>query len=560
MIDDVCVIIPAYNPEEKLFLNFINDVAKNFSKIVVINDGSAKECDEIFEKVQNFDERIQYIKHSVNLGKGRALKTAFNFILNNHPDCLGIVAADCDGQHGIKDVVSCAKALKANKKSLILGVRDFSQKDVPFKSRYGNKLTRFIFKLFIGLNIKDTQTGLRAMSTELMQIFMNTKGERYEYETNMLIECKESNIPIVEVPISTIYIEQNQTSKFNPLKDSVSIYKLFAKYILASISSFVIDIILFNIFLRILNNKEAPNSILISTVLARILSSLYNFRLNAKVVFKNMNRSSLIKYIILVLLQMGVSAFGVDYLSTKVSFNTTLIKVVVDLIIFMVNFVVQREVIFNNKEIDEEKDNKMKKILKWIIAGIMLIAFSVIMFLVVNNKIEPFDTTIYNIVTYWTNPFLDNLFKVFTFFGSVVFIVGFCVAALILMIWMKDKKRNGLVVASAAIVTIINNIIKVAVKRERPLVRRLAEESSYSFPSGHTMGSVALYGIIIFYICKSNLSKGLKILFTILLSLLTLGIMVSRIYLGVHFASDVIAGALASIAFLIVFTNIIKEK
>lgn len=347
MIDEVCVIIPAYNPDEKLFINFAKEVINNFSKIVVINDGSScEDSEEIFNKIQKLDSKIVILKHNVNLGKGRALKTAFNYVLNNYPECVGIVAADCDGQHGIADVVNCANELKKNPESLILGARDFSAKDVPFKSRYGNKITRTIFKLFIGLNIRDTQTGLRAMGKDLMKIFMNTKGERYEYETNMLIECKQSNIPIVQVPISTIYIEGNQTSKFNPLKDSFIIYKLFAKYILSSISSFVIDIILFNIILTFLNGKSVPNSIIIATIVARIISSLCNFAINARMVFKNMSNKSLIRYVILVIIQMFVSGFCVNYLSRFIPIDVTFVKIVVDAIIFIVNFVIQREFVF----------------------------------------------------------------------------------------------------------------------------------------------------------------------------------------------------------------------
>lgn len=349
MINDVCVIIPAFNPDEKLFVKFAKEVVQNFSKIVVVNDGSDEECNSIFEKVAQVSSNIVILKHSVNLGKGRALKTAFNYVLNAYPDCVGSVAADCDGQHGIDDVIKCAESLKENPSSLVIGVRDFNKKDVPFKSRYGNKITRIIFKLFIGLSIKDTQTGLRALSNELMRIFMNTNGERYEYETNMLIECKQNNISIEQVPISTIYIEKNQTSKFNPIKDSLSIYKLFGKYIISALSSFVIDIILFNIFLMLLNKYDVPNGIIIATVVARIISSLCNFKINAKMVFKNMNKTSLIRYIILVILQMIVSAFTVDYLSKFIPINVTVIKIIVDLIIFVVNFVVQREFVFKQK-------------------------------------------------------------------------------------------------------------------------------------------------------------------------------------------------------------------
>lgn len=344
MIENVCVIIPAYNPDEKIFLEFIEKLNKEFSKILVVNDGSSEECASVFKKIEEMN--IKLVKHSVNLGKGRALKTAFNEVLNTYPECIGSVCADCDGQHSIEDIKKCVHELENNKNSLIIGARDFNKSNVPARSKFGNKITRGIFKIFIGLSITDTQTGLRAISNNLMRLFMNVKGERYEYETNMLIECKNQDINIVEVPINTIYIEENRTSKFNPIKDSISIYKMFAKYIFSAVSSFVIDIALFKLFLMIFNNANLVNSIICSTIISRIISSLYNFIINGKVVFKNINKSSLIKYVILVIVQMFVSAFAVEYLSKIIKINTVIIKIFVDAVIFMVNFVVQREFVF----------------------------------------------------------------------------------------------------------------------------------------------------------------------------------------------------------------------
>ena len=350
MIDDVCLIIPAYNPDEKLFLSFLEKATQKFSKIIVINDGSKDECVTIFEKISEKYPNIRMLKHSVNLGKGRALKTAFNEYLNTYAsNCLGIVQADCDGQHDIDDTVSCAEALRENPECLVLGYRDFDDKGVPKKSKYGNKITRLIFKLFIGIKIKDTQTGLRAIGNENIKQFIATSGERYEYETNILIDCKTDNIEIKEVPIKTIYIENNQTSKFNPVKDSLKIYKLFAKYIFSSLSAFVIDIILFNVFMMMLKGVNVDNKIVYATIIARIISSLYNFKVNAKMVFKNMSKGSFIKYIVLVLIQMLVSAVSVELLSRVIGINVTIIKIIVDMVIFMVNFVVQREIVFKNK-------------------------------------------------------------------------------------------------------------------------------------------------------------------------------------------------------------------
>ena len=349
MIEDVCLIIPAYNPEEKLFLDFLEQATKHFTNIIVVNDGSKEECEVVFSKINEIYPKIKILKHSVNLGKGRALKTAYNVYLSEYLNCIGMVQADCDGQHCIDDVVNCAKTLREHQNVLVLGVRDFNSKDVPPKSKFGNKITRIIFKIFIGISIKDTQTGLRAIGNENLKKFVATKGERYEYETNVLIDCKSDNIEIMEVPIKTIYIEKNHTSKFNPIKDSFTIYKLFGKYIFASLSAFVIDIILFNVMMLIFMKIQIDNKIIYSTIIARIISSLYNFRINAKMVFKNMNSDSFIKYVVLVIIQMLVSAFSVNMLSKAIPINATVIKIVVDLIIFMINFVVQREIVFKNK-------------------------------------------------------------------------------------------------------------------------------------------------------------------------------------------------------------------
>lgn len=241
-MEDIIVIIPAYKPNEKIMLEFMDKLQKECSNIIIVDDGSGEEYKTFFK---NFEEKgIPVLKHNVNLGKGRAMKTAFNYCLNHYENIIGTITADCDGQHSIKDIKKCAKALEKNPDKLILGTRNFDEKQVPFKSRYGNKLTRTMFSLFVGIKITDTQSGLRGFGYKTMQEFLNVAGERYEYETNMLIACKEKQIDIEEVPIETIYINKNETSHFNPVKDSILIYKLFLKYIFSALSSFAIDILL----------------------------------------------------------------------------------------------------------------------------------------------------------------------------------------------------------------------------------------------------------------------------------------------------------------------------
>ena len=201
-----------------------------------------------------------------------------------------------------------------------------------------------VFKLFVGLSIRDTQTGLRAMSKSVAIDLLDVSGERYEYETNTLITCKTKDIPLKQVPIKTIYINNNKTSHFNPIKDSFLIYKLFIKYIFSSLSSFFVDILLFTLFLSLFKTN-----IVMATIFSRILSSVYNYIVNAKIVFKKMNKASLIKFFCLVFIQMWVSAFLVTGLSKVIFISPVLIKILVDFVLFIINFIVQREWIFEKK-------------------------------------------------------------------------------------------------------------------------------------------------------------------------------------------------------------------
>lgn len=350
-MDDIFIIIPSYKPDKEIMWQFLKLLKQRFKKIIVVNDGSGEEYNYFFEQIEN-KEKIIVLKHYLNFGKGRAIKTAFNYILNNKDNnTIGAITADCDGQHKVEDILKCAEKLKKESNKLIIGTRDFDENHVPLKSRYGNKLTRSIIKIFVGINITDTQSGLRGFGIGVMKKLLLTKGERYEYETNMLIDCKENSIDILEVPISTVYINKNSSSHFSPIKDSIMIYKIFIKYIISSISSFIIDLLLFTLFVKLIPEVRIwkITDIVIATIIARIISSLYNFFVNANIVFKNQTKKSMIKYFILVIIQMFVSAFVVSKLFELLKINSTLIKLCVDTIIFVINFIIQREWIFVQK-------------------------------------------------------------------------------------------------------------------------------------------------------------------------------------------------------------------
>lgn len=346
-LDNVIVFIPSLNPDEKLLSTIEQIRDKGFETIVIVDDGSREDTKAYFDQAM---ERYGCVilHHYINLGKGRALKTAFNYILQTYPDCKGVVTVDADGQHKAEDVVRCAREMLAHPEALVIGSRNFGEKAVPFRSKFGNILTRNVFNVLCGVRVEDTQTGLRALSRECMTAFLPTKGERFEYEMNMLIDTKEKGIPIREVPIETVYIEENKTSHFNPIRDSFRIYSVFARFLFSSLSSFLLDILLFAFFAYLFRQSNLAYPIIWSTVAARCISSLYNFAINKNHVFRIKDRriQIVLRYYFLCGLEMILSAVGVQLLHTYLKISEVAIKIVVDLLLFVLSFCVQKEWVF----------------------------------------------------------------------------------------------------------------------------------------------------------------------------------------------------------------------
>ena len=352
---NIPVIIPAYEPDEKLLKLLKQLKEAGIAHIIVVDDGSGSDYQELFLQAEAV-EGCEVLHHAVNLGKGRALKTAFNACLLKFPGLCGCVTADSDGQHTPSDILACMRKLWENPKALVLGCRNFDGADVPARSSFGNKCTRKVFRYLVGLSVSDTQTGLRAIPASFMKELMNVKGERFEYETNMLIETKNLDIPILEVPVETIYLEENKTSHFNPIKDSIRIYMIFGKFLFSSLSSSVLDLVLFGLFCKTLQAAsgflgELPY-IVGATVMARIVSAVYNFLLNYKVVFKSSAGIAMtaVKYCALAVCQMLCSAFLVNELFHLIGGYEVAVKIPVDVLLFFLSFVIQREFVYRKKE------------------------------------------------------------------------------------------------------------------------------------------------------------------------------------------------------------------
>ena len=195
----------------------------------------------------------------------------------------------------------------------------------------------------------------------------------------------------------------------------------------------------------------------------------------------------------------------------------------------------------------------MKK--RYIISGIFFLLFITIAILMITNNTKAFDDTIYNYIFSLRNNSLDTIFKTITKFGNTITVIIFVI---LLVIFLERKSMWKLLITVISTV-LVNQLLKHTIRRIRPDHLRLIEENGFSFPSGHSMISIALYGMLIYLVYKYIKNKILKITLIVLLILLILGIGISRIYLGVHYPSDVLAGFCLSSSIIILVVTIIDN-
>ena len=342
------VLIPAYNPDE-ILNKLLDELSEKDVKIIVVNDGSSDECDIIFQ-LATFKATV--LRHNINKGKGQALKTGLTYIRRNFSSPYVVVTADADGQHRVKDILRTAELSERFPDNLILGSRKIDD-SVPLRSKIGNTLTRKVFQLSTGKYIYDTHTGLRAFSDKAIDFMLNVSGNRYEYEMNVLMQWVKQEKPYKELKITTLYLNQNKSSHFNPVKDSYRIYKEIIRFSASSLASFVLDYGLFNLFLLILKMMGIAYSLVIANITARVISATFNYQLNRKVVFKS--DTSLKK-----------SVFGYMTLATGILIGNTLLlqlfttlgiasfvaKIIAEVMMFFISWLVQRKLIFKKKKTD----------------------------------------------------------------------------------------------------------------------------------------------------------------------------------------------------------------
>lgn len=340
MCNKVIVLIPAYEPTMVL-IDLLKRLKKEMLDVVVVNDGSCEEYNEVFDKVGKY---ASLVKHDVNRGKGAALKTGLNYIKDKYKDNYVVVTMDCDGQHSTRDALKIGKYALEHKEELVLGKRVRSSK-TPLRSRLGNAITRFFYRITTGLDVYDTQTGLRAFSNELVNFMLDVEGERFEYEMNVLLKCSLNKIKIKEIEIETIYIDNNSHSHFKAVRDSILVYGQIIKFLSSSIISFIVDYLMYSLILLL------SNRLVMANIGARVISASVNYSLNKKYVFRDERKGykQVIQYILLAILIIIVNTIMLRVLVNYLDVNKYIAKVIVELLMLFISWIVQKRVIFKRK-------------------------------------------------------------------------------------------------------------------------------------------------------------------------------------------------------------------
>lgn len=373
---DICMLIPSLSPDQRLE-EYVTELEKaGFGGIVVVDDGSAASYQAIFDRVSQIPSCV-VLHHEVNRGKGAALRTGIGYILEK-TQFRGVITADSDGQHTVKDTLKLSDMLTEEREELLLGSRDFSRGSVqvPPKSRTGNRITSVIFRLLYGPKLPDTQTGLRAMNRKMLPMMLEVTGDRFEYEMNVLIHCALLKTPMIAVPIETIYHDENKGTHFHPIRDSWRIYKLilgsFFRYGAASILSFLLDYAVLSLLMFWVFRNRAEETILFLGIpfafralaaapIARLISAPVNFLLNREFVFREKkDKRAVYRYMILAFCSLAATTLLFGFLDHYVHVNILhiLLKIVIDTGMYLVNYRFQRSWVFPRKKNSEVSENE----------------------------------------------------------------------------------------------------------------------------------------------------------------------------------------------------------
>ncbi len=334
------VLIPAYEPDERL-IDLVRDLAPT-APVLLVDDGSGPSYGEVFTVAEGFGATV--LRHRVNRGKAAALRTGLAWI-RDHSAKVDVVCADADGQHRPADIMRVAAELTRRRRAheppaVVLGARAFDG-EVPWRSRVGNRATSALVAAASGAALADTQTGLRAYPAELIPWALGVRGERFSYELRLLLEAARAGIPLVEVPIATVYLDDNRSSHFRPVRDSALVLWPLAAFAASSLAAFALDTAI------LLAASALGLGLGAALVTARASSALLNFTLNRRAVFRadGPPLPQLARYVALALAVLG-AGYASLWLLTWAGLPLLVAKVITDGALWFASFGLQRSFVF----------------------------------------------------------------------------------------------------------------------------------------------------------------------------------------------------------------------
>lgn len=332
------VLIPAFEPDNKLI-----DLVQRLDhhRVVVVDDGSGSAYANIFAQVPALGADLVTLRE--NSGKGHALKVGFAYVGTHFPG-QDVICADSDGQHSPQDIDVVASQVASTRAAMVLGARRFTGR-VPARSRFGNAMTRAAYTLATGQTLLDTQTGLRGYPARMLPWLGRIGGDRFEYELRLLLQAAQEGLTVEEVEISTIYLEDNASSHFRPLQDSVRVYRPLLAFTASSLLAFTIDTLALLVFAAL------TGSVARSAMAARLISATVNYGVNRIWVFGRRGRptSRRVSAPRYAALAIGLFAANVVILKllTIVTGLLLLSKVITELMLFAVSYLVQKRFVFS---------------------------------------------------------------------------------------------------------------------------------------------------------------------------------------------------------------------
>ncbi|MDN4474384.1 glycosyltransferase [Demequina sp. SYSU T00192] len=338
------VLIPAYEPDARLIA--LVEALQPAHRVLVVDDGSGSAYDAVFAEVAARGATV--LRHESNRGKAAALRTGFAWMVGHAPG-EAVVCADSDGQHTAADIGRVAAALADRSDArrddaVVLGVRAFVG-DVPLRSRLGNRVTAVLLTAVAGVRVSDTQTGLRGYPASLLPWALGVRGERFAYELELLLDASRQGVPVVEVPIRTVYLDGNASSHFRPVVDSARVLWPLALFAASSLAAFAIDAV------AVLALSAATGSLAIAVVGARLVSASVNFAVNRRAVFRARGpvAGQAVRYALLAAVMLFLSYASLRTL-TEAGAPLLPAKLVTDALLWALSYRMQRSVVFSTQQ------------------------------------------------------------------------------------------------------------------------------------------------------------------------------------------------------------------